>query len=167
LIDSGGGVSVTGGGVVAKSDRAGWGVLIEIGSVEKDTGETGAGVSMTTGSGVSSDTGSGVFTDIATSKDTCGPPKESETGSSATSSRMSPIASSMESREGWAFVEVGEGGGSSLTPWWGSTAANPDPEGGFVDIPVTLLGAEASSVFGGDVKLMTQIIQKARVLRPP
>jgi hypothetical protein len=45
------------------------------------------------------------------------------------------------------------------------TAANPVPEGGFVVIPDTLLGGEASPVSGGDVKLMTRKIQKPRVLR--
>jgi hypothetical protein len=45
------------------------------------------------------------------------------------------------------------------------TAASPVPEGDFVVIPGTLLGGEASSFSGGDVKLMTRKLQKRRALR--
>jgi hypothetical protein len=109
----------------------------------------GAGVFVSTGAGVSSEIGKGVSLEAegdpgAGSVNDCGGcPEASRSTVSMPSSTSVAVAS------------------SSSDP----TAANPVPEGGFVVIPDTLLGDEASSVSGGDVKLMTQKIQKPRVLR--
>jgi len=107
LIESGPGVFVTGGGVFARSDAAsGSGVFIAGGSAEDGSPEAGnaaagAGVSMPMGAGVSIDTGSGVSGDAATDEESGSVRglRELGAGFSLRSSRMSPIASSIESCE--------------------------------------------------------------------
>jgi hypothetical protein len=119
---------------------SGAGVFVRIG--EGVPVEKGGGVAREIGSGVSVEGVAEAVPGAGKVRDGGGCPELSRSTVSMPSS-SSPAAS------------------SSSDP----TAANPVPEGGFVVIPDTLLGGEASPVSGGDVKLMTRKIQKTRVLR--
>ena len=99
--------------------------------------EIGAGVSRT-GPGVLAERGQG-----------CSPPTASPGAGSVSEPGSGLSFDSMITSMDPSEIEVAS---SSSGP----TAASPVPEGGFVDIPDTLLGGRASSVSGGDVKRMTR-----------